>query len=101
MATKVSKNGKPAIDPESREKQLVNKAMLLAEQQLDDGTASPSVITHFLKIGASNMEAETEILRSQAALYKAKAEALMNQSDAKDLAEKAIEAMQNYKSSND
>lgn len=97
---KSNHKSKPAVDPEAREKQLINKAMALAEKQLEAGTASPSVITHFLKMGASNMDTETEILRSQAALYKAKAEALQTEAEAKDLAESAIEAMRNYKSPN-
>lgn len=37
----------PAMSPEARENQLISYAVDLAEQQLLDGTASPSVITHF------------------------------------------------------
>lgn len=40
---------RPASTPEDREKQLGSYAFDLAEKQLLNGTASPGVITHFLK----------------------------------------------------
>ncbi len=40
----------PADTPEARENQLISAAVNLAEKQLLDGTASPSVITHYLRL---------------------------------------------------
>ena len=41
----------PAKTPEGRENQLISLAVNLAEKQLQEGTASSQVITHFLKLG--------------------------------------------------
>ena len=41
----------PAKTPKGRENQLISLAVDLAEKQLQEGTASSQVITHFLKLG--------------------------------------------------
>ena len=41
-----------ALTPEDRESQLIAAAVNLAEKQLRDGTASPSVITHYLRLAS-------------------------------------------------
>lgn len=89
---------KPASNPESREQQLVNYAVNLAEKQLIEGTASSAVITHFLKIASSRESLEREILQKQAELIKAKASSLTKDRDVENLAKQAIEAMKNYNS---
>jgi len=88
----------PATTPEGREKQLVNLAVDLAEKQLRDGTASPSVINHFLKIASSRETLEKEILEKQAKLIAAKAESITKDREVEELTKAAIEAMQSYKS---
>lgn len=90
--------GRPASTPEAREQQLVNLAVTLAEKQLRDGTASPSVINHFLKIASSRETIEREILEKQARLIEAKAESISKDKEAESLAKAAIEAMKNYNS---
>ena len=89
---------KPANNPEARENQLVNLAVTLAEKQLREGTASPSVINHFLKIASKRETLEREILEKQSKLIEAKAQSLAINDEAKDLAQKAIEAMKSYSS---
>ena len=56
---------KPAADPVSRERQLTSLAVDLAEKQLRDGSASPSVINHFLKIASTREAIEREILEQK------------------------------------
>ena len=90
--------GRPASTPEAREQQLVSLAVNLAEKQLREGTASPSVINHFLKIASSRETIEREILEKQAKLIEAKAANLDRDREADDLAKAAIEAMKNYNS---
>jgi hypothetical protein len=90
--------GRPSSDPQAREQQLVNLAVNLAEQQLMDGTASPSVINHFLKIASSRETIEREILEKQAKLIEAKALSISKDREAEEIAKKAIEAMKNYNS---
>ena len=89
----------PARDPIAREQQLVNLAVNLAEKQLLDGTAAPSVINHFLKIASRRDVLEREILEKQARLIEAKAQSIGKGQEAEDLAKAAIEAMKNYNSS--
>ena len=99
MARKATENKRmssPALTPEAREQQLVRKAVDLAERQLEDGTAAPSVINHFLKIASSREAIERDILEKQARLIEAKAETIGKDRDAQDLAKMAIEAMKTY-----
>lgn len=89
---------RPATSPEAREQQLVNLAVNLAEKQLRDGTAAPSVINHFLKIASTREIIEREILEKQAKLIEAKASSISKDREAEELAKAAIEAMKNYNS---
>ena len=95
------RQARPATTPESREKQLVNLAVDLAEKQLRDGSASPSVINHFLKIASSRDVLEREILEKQSKLIEAKASSISKDREAEELAKAAINAMKNYQSSQD
>lgn len=92
------KGMRPATTPEAREQQLVSLAVNLAEKQLRDGTASPSVINHFLKIASTRETIEREMLEKQKALIEAKASSINKDREAEDLAKAAIEAMKNYNS---
>ena len=58
-----SKKLRPALDPESREQQMIAYATDLSEQQLLDGTASSQVIAHYLKLGSTRARLENEKLR--------------------------------------
>lgn len=89
----------PAVDPEAREKQVINMAYELAEKQLQAGTASPSVITHFLKLATQKERLEREILEKQKTLMEAKTENLNKDRDSERLAQEALNAMTKYRSS--
>jgi hypothetical protein len=89
---------RPATTPEAREQQLVSLAVNLAEKQLRDGTAAPSVINHFLKIASTRETIEREMLEKQSKLIEAKAQSIAKDREAEDLAKAAIEAMKNYNS---
>ena len=94
-----TRDTRPAIDPVSREKQLTNLAYDLAERQLKDGSASPSVIGHFLKLATQREKLELEILEKNKVLTDAKTESLTKDRDTAMLAKAAIEAMGKYRSS--
>lgn len=87
---------RPATTPEGRESQLVAKAARLAERQLEDGTASAQVITHYLKLGSSREQLEQERLRHENELLKVKREAIASQQRIEDLYVEAIKAMRSY-----
>ena len=92
------KGMRPATTPEAREQQLVSLAVNLAEKQLRDGSAAPSVINHFLKIASTRETIEREMLEKQKTLIEAKAKSIAKDREAEDLAKAAIEAMKNYNS---
>lgn len=90
----------PAQDPVEREAQLINLAVNLAEKQLVDGTASPSVLTHYLKLATTREQIERDILEKQAKLITAKTDAIGQNKDTAELVSQAIDAMRIYSGSN-
>ena len=91
-----AKDIRPALTPESRENQLISLAVDLAEKQLQEGTASSQVITHYLKLGSTKEKIEKEILMQQKELISAKTEALKSAKRIEALYEDAIKAMRSY-----
>ena len=89
----------PAMSPEAREKQLINKAVTLAEKQLEDGTASAAVITHFLKLATEKERLERTKLEKENRLLEAKASSIAQAQDTEILAKQALEAMTSYQPS--
>ena len=87
---------RPALTPESREQQLISLAVDLAERQLQEGTASSQVITHYLKLGSTKERIEKEILEKQKDLITAKTEALHSAKRMESLYTEAIKAMRTY-----
>ena len=90
----------PAQDPVAREKQLINLAVDLAEKQLIEGTASPSVLTHYLKLASTRETVEREILEKQAKLITAKTDSISQAKDTEEMVKQAIDAMRTYSGSN-
>lgn len=87
---------RPAINPETRENQLISLAVDLAEKQLREGTASSQVITHYLKLGSTIAKLEKERLEEENKLLRAKTEALESQKEVKELYKDALAAMKRY-----
>lgn len=94
--TSNSKPLRPALTPESRENQMISLAVDLAEKQLQEGTASSQVITHYLKLGTTKERIEREILEKQKELITAKTEALQSAKRVEELYKEALTAMRNY-----
>ena len=92
----MSRRSIPADSPEARENQLIAAAVNLAEKQLLDGTASPSVITHYLRLASTRESLEREKLRRENEVLKAKAQALESSKATEELYSQAIEAMRSY-----
>ena len=88
--------GRPASTPEQRENELINLAVDLAEQQLRDGTATPSVIVHYLKLGSSRGQLENQMLEKKTELVSAQADSVKATARTEEMYEKAIEAMRIY-----
>ena len=90
------RNRRPAITPEARENQMIALAVDLAEKQLQEGTASSQVITHYLKLGSTKERIEKEILEKQKELITAKTEALQSAKRVEALYMDALNAMRRY-----
>ena len=95
-SSSTSSMGRPAVDPEVREKQLISRAMDLAEQRLMDGTASSQEIVYFLKIASQKHQAEMDKLKEENKLLRAKTEHLEASKVSSAMYEEALKAMRNY-----
>ena len=98
---KVKENGtsrkrRPALSPEARYNKLISLTVDLAEKQLQEGTASSQVITHYLKLGSTKERLEKEKLEEENKLLRAKTENLQSQKRVEELYSEAIKAMRNY-----
>ena len=96
VSTKKKPRRKPATTPEARENQLISLATDLAERQLEEGTASSQVITHYLKLGSTKEKIEKEILEQQKELIQAKTQNLKSAQRIEELYSEAINAMKHY-----
>lgn len=96
MTKKKNASPAPSLDPDEREKQLVNLAMNVAEQQMKDGTASAAVITHFLKLGSERDKLELEKLQHETVLLTAKSDSVVSSRKAEEDTKAAIDAMKKY-----
>lgn len=82
-----------------RENQLISAAMDLAEQQIQAGTASSQVITHFLKLGTVREGLERAKIEHETELLRAKQTHLENQESLDALFTEAMEAFRTYNGS--
>lgn len=97
MARQTSTRGRrPATSPEQREMQLASAAYDLAEEQIESGTASSQVITHFLKMGSSRERLEQERMRHEVELMEVKKEQLEGQKRVEALFSDALNAFRGY-----
>lgn len=86
----------PATTPEARENQLIALAVDLAEKQIQEGTASSQVLTHYLKLGTTRERLEQERLVRENELLKARVESLASNARIEELYGEAIAAMRTY-----
>lgn len=102
MATKrESRRRPPALSPEAAERRCIESAYSLAQRQLDEGTASPSVITHFLKMGTARAQYETEKLAADTELTKAKRVSIQKSDELQEQLSEAMAAMKRYRGHQD
>lgn len=87
--------------PEAEENKLISLAYDLAKQQLEDGTASAQVITHFLKLGTAYARLEKTKLEKEIALLEAKKADIESSKRVEELYADALEAMRSYSSRSD
>lgn len=86
----------PVRTAQARENQLINLAIDLVERQLQDGSASSQVITHFLKLATTREKLENEKLRSDLRVAEAKIKQYNSADELKELYAAAMDAMKGY-----
>lgn len=92
-----SSRGAPARTPEDREAQLAAAAYDLAETQIEEGTASSQVITHFLKAGSRREAMEQLKMAHEIELMEARREAMASHQRIEELYMEALNAMRSYR----
>jgi hypothetical protein len=87
---------RPATTPEGRESQMVSMAEELAARQLQEGSASAQVITHYLKLGSTRERLEQQRLAGEVELQKAKIQAMASTERLEAMYIKAMDAFRGY-----
>ena len=89
---------RPALTPEAEETQCIALAYSRAREQLENGTASSQVITHFLKASYERDKRvlELEKLEEENKLLKAKTEQLQAQKDTSEVYQEVLNALKRY-----
>ena len=79
--------------------ELAAKAYDLAEEQIEGGTASSQVITHFLKVGSRREQLDLMRTEHEIELMEVKKAALERETHVEELFTAAIAAMKSYSGS--
>ena len=87
----------PAVTPEQRNNQLIAMSYDAAEQMILDGKATSQLLVHFLKQGTARDELERIQIEHKNILIQAQTERLGAQEDLREVSERAIIAMTEYK----
>ena len=90
------RNRRPDRTPEERENRLISLATDLAEKQLEEGTASAQVITHFLKLGSTKEKLEQQMMATQMRNIEAKTDVIQTAKRVEDMYKEALMAMSLY-----
>lgn len=93
---KTVKKEPPTLTPEARESRIIAKAMDMAEELIDNRTASSQLLTHFLKLGTVKAELELEELRHKTELNKAKKQEIESHRRDEETYEKLMKLMRSY-----
>jgi len=91
-----TKRPPPGKSVASREQQLINEAMKLAEERILDGTATSQILLHFLKAGSVSEALHREKTENENQLLLAKVDAIEAAQRQDLLYEEAIKAMREY-----
>lgn len=86
----------PAKTPEEYENVLIVKALGEIERQIDRGTASSQLLSHYAQLASSRERLQQERLKMEIELLEKKAEAMESAKRVEELYEGAIAAMRSY-----
>lgn len=98
--TKNSTKHKPksykSMSSEDREKQIIAKAVDLAEKKIEDGTASSQIICHYLDLATEERQRKNEKLKKETELLEAKKDSLETEQKREEIYENALKAFTSY-----
>lgn len=97
----MSRKSPPGRTLEAREKQMISLAVDLAEKQLRDGSAPPSIINHYLKLATTSYELERTKLQCETELIQAKRDNLRSQARLEEIWEEALQQLRIYQGADD
>ena len=95
-AQEPARKRRPATTPEEQENRQISLTMDLVERQLEEGTASAQVLTHFLKLATSKHKLEEKKLKLENDFLIAKVDALASAKVSEEMYGNAIAAMRRY-----
>lgn len=95
-STEQKRTRRRALSPEAREQQLISLAMDVAEEQLENRTASAQVITHYLKLATIKEQKEMQKTDAEIRLMEAKIEALQREERVEELFKSALDSFKVY-----
>ena len=87
----------PMLSPEDWENRLIAKSFRLAEERIDNGTATAAEYVHFLKAGSIKQRQEMDKLREENALLRAKTSAIESEKDRAVFYREVVDALQSYR----
>ena len=94
-------NQPPTADPNAMVSRLGAMAYKRVEQRILDGTATSQELVYLMKLVSPTAQVENEILERQRDLIVAKTDQVKSQQRIEELYAGAMEAMRDYKGSND
>lgn len=86
----------PPLNDEAHENKLISLAMKQAQKQLEDGTASSQIITHFLRLGSVRAQVELEKLELENRLIEEKIQAERSGQQLNEMFAEVLAALKSY-----
>lgn len=87
----------PATTPTARENQLIAKSLDLVERQIEAGTASAQVLSHYIKLASTRERLEQRKIELENELLVAKVEVLASTARTEELYKDAMKSMSIYR----
>jgi hypothetical protein len=86
----------PPLNDEAQETKLVVLAMKQAQKQLEEGTASSQIITHFLRLGSVKAQVELEKIELENRLLEEKIQAERSGQQLNEMFAEVLAALKSY-----
>lgn len=90
------RKGVPDVSDEQREKRLINRALELVEERMENGEATSAEILHFLKLGSERNRREQEEISYRTELMREKTRAIKSAEEREKKYDTVIDALNRY-----